>query len=548
MQKIRCTKRMERKNMKDIFLNLILDFVKVYPQYSNERINYAFSGSISYNLLSCISGEIINMYSFSEFKLKKINSLKVDGVFKKYFRPISDIDVEVYHKEIFKNINCKNKIYDSNFKFDKYYSCFNQNIDKVYLDFFNSKSDFIFEIKINNISVWIDDFRLNYGYRLKTLINLPEERFRMGHPKYEYTVKKYSYDINYLCKIYLKCFGKQNTSKFIEGSLNSLCKDDASSPNKLQINKLLKRIEKLNISKYTKSFLFNTLENFKIENYDNLFFQDSIFLLNNFREVESIDLINLGKSKNIKYKIKMNGEYYLLKTNKFMTEEGIKKTAKVVKRINRYLPENSQHIEFFGYHKEFKESYVVYKYIEGKSLNEVDAKDLFSLGIITGKLLSKLHEIPTIGLSLKNESKFLNKIQKNANLDTSEETNKQKIINYIKQNKFNLGKKNVLLHNDLNLGNIILSNNKIVIIDFDNCVKGDWFIDFKKKLRNKNKFFEGLFQGYAKEDSLYIKKVNLVLFLYEYYYMNNIPTEMNKKKIDILKRHDEFLDYFSDIL
>ncbi len=534
--------------MKDKFLQLILDFIKVYPQCNNKEINYTFSGSISYNLLSCISGYTIYMYSFREFKLKKIKALKVDRIFKRYFRPISDIDVEVYQEEIFKNINYKEKVYDSNFIFDKYYSCFNQNVDKVYLDFFNSKSDFIFEIKINNTSIWIDDFRLNYGYRLKTLINLPEERFNIEHPKYKYTIQKYSYDMNYLCKIFLKCFGKQSTSEFIEKALKGICNDDALSPNKLKINRLLKKLEKLNISKYTKSFLFNVLENIKIKSYNSLFFGDSIFLLNEFSDVESINLIKLGKSKNIKYKIQMNGESYLLKTNNFITKGETKRIVKVIKRINKYLPENSQHIEFFGYHKAFKESYIAYKYVDGKSLNEYDSKDLFSLGIMTGKLLSKLHQIPTFGLSLKNESKFLNKIQQRANLDISEENDKQKIINYIKQNKFKLGKNNVLLHNDLNLGNIIFSDNKIVIIDFDNCAKGDWFIDFKKKLRNKNDFFDGLYQGYAKEDLLYIKKVNLILFLYEYYYMNNIPIEMNNRKIDILKRHDEFLDYFSNIL
>ena len=170
------------------------------------------------------------------------------------------------------------------------------------------------------------------------------------------------------------------------------------------------------------------------------------------------------------------------------------------------------------------------------------------MGITAGEILSKFHQIPTIGLRLKNESKFLNRIQKCAVEDKTDENSIQSIIKFIKKNNLKLGKNKVLLHNDLNLGNMILSNNKILFIDFDNCVKGDWFIDFKKKIRNKNDFFEGLFQGYSRQESSFNKKINLVLFIYEYYYMKNLPVEMTKRKADILMRHKEFLDYFSDML
>ena len=65
--------------MKDIFLNLILEFIKVYPQCNNKKINYTFSGSISYNLLSCISGHTIYMYSFNDFKLNAVLNIMTDS-------------------------------------------------------------------------------------------------------------------------------------------------------------------------------------------------------------------------------------------------------------------------------------------------------------------------------------------------------------------------------------------------------------------------------------------------------------------------------------
>lgn len=534
--------------MKDSFLKLILDFIKRYPQKYEGKIGYTFAGSISLNLLSCISGNTINMYSFKDFKLKKIKTLKVDNIFKNFFRPISDIDIEVYQEEIFKTVDYKNKILNMNFEFENYSSCFNQNIDKIYLDFFNSKSDYIFELKVNNISIWIDDFRLNYGYRLKTLTNLPNERFNINHPKYKYTISKYSHDIDYLYKIFIKFFGKEMTGKYIKKSLHSFSNDVVMAPRDLKINSLLKKLEMLNISKCSKSFLYNVVETFKIETYNTLFFNENIFLLNRFNDVQTIELIKLGKSKNNKYKIKENNQIYLLKTNDFITEKETINLVNVIKRINKFLPENTQNLEFYGYSKELKKSFIAYKYIMGKSLNECNNQDLYSLGINAGRILSKFHQIPTIGLKLKNESKFLNKIKKCAVKDKTGENTIQSIIKFIKNNNFKLGKNKVLLHNDLNLGNIILSNNKIIFIDFDNCVKGDWFIDFKKKIRNKNDFFEGLFKGYSKHEPSFDKKINLILFLYEYYYMKNLPVEMTRRKVDILKRHKEFLDYFSDLL
>lgn len=534
--------------MKAIFLKLILDFIKRYPQENNGKIGYTLAGSISLNLLSCISGNTIDMYSFKDSKTEKIKTLKVDNIFKNFFRPISDIDIEVYQEEIFKMVDFQNKIFDMNFEFEKYFNCFNQNINKVYLDFFNSKSDYIFELKINNISIWIDDFRLNYGYRLKTLINLPDERFNIDHPKYKYTIKKYSHDIDYLYKIFIKCFGKNLTSEYIKTSLGIFSNDIALSPYDLKINSIFKKLEMLSISKHSRSFLFNVIETFKIEKYNTLFFNENIFLLNRFNNVQSIELIKLGKSKNNKYKIKIKNKYYLLKTNKFITKEKTINLVNVVKRINKYLPENTQHLEFYGYSQKLKKSFIAYEYIMGKSLNMVKNQDLYSLGIMAGEVLFKFHQIPIFGLRLKNENKFLNKVQKYVVKDKTRENNIQSIIKYIKKNNFRLGKDKVLLHNDLNLGNIILSDNKIMFIDFDNCAKGDWFIDFKKKIRNKNNFFEGLFQGYSKQEPLFTKKINLILFLYEYYYIKNLPKEMTKRKVDILNHHKEFLDYFSDIL
>ena len=72
--------------MKDSFLKLILDFIKRYPQKYEGKIGYTFAGSISLNLLSCISGNTINMYSFKDFKLKKIKTLKVDNIFKNFLK------------------------------------------------------------------------------------------------------------------------------------------------------------------------------------------------------------------------------------------------------------------------------------------------------------------------------------------------------------------------------------------------------------------------------------------------------------------------------
>ena len=105
-------------------------------------------------------------------------------------------------------------------------------------------------------------------------------------------------------------------------------------------------------------------------------------------------------------------------------------------------------------------------------------------------------------------------------------------------------KNKFLLHNDLNLGNIIYDGEKIILIDFDSCAKGDWIIDFKKELKNNNDFFDGLFLSYWKTKNCYSDQLMIILSLYEYYYMKQLVNEQDSnRRNNILERHQQFLEY-----
>lgn len=400
--------------MKKDFLELVFDFVDKYPQFTNNQLNYTFSGSVASNLLSFVSGKKIRCYNFLEYKItNKSNEIKVDALFKNFFRPMTDIDIELYNTGLFsfKEELPKEKIILKDMDFKKYASCFRSHIEDLYLDVLRTKSKVVFEIKLYGRSIWIEDIRLNFGYRLKTFAKLSEDRFVEGHPKYEFTKEKYNYDFNYMCKIYFHWFGKENTIHFIEHGLHIFADEFVENPNKLHLNILIKRIKNLNLLRKNETFLLQVIENLKLKFYSNLFYEDDIFLLNEFYNVSEIDQINLGKSKNQKYKIKIYDKKYLLKSNIYLTENELENRVKIVKRINKYLPDNSQHLVFSGYSKKLNESYICYDYIEGKALTEYENKDLFALGLKTGLVLDKFHHIPTKGLILKDENAFLNKIK-----------------------------------------------------------------------------------------------------------------------------------------
>lgn len=132
--------------------------------------------------------------------------------------------------------------------------------------------------------------------------------------------------------------------------------------------------------------------------------------------------------------------------------------------------------------------YTIMTWIDG-----VDAEDTvpnlppsqqYSLGIETGQILKKIHMIPAPDDQQQWEERFNAKIDRKIkmyNECTLKYENDDAIIEYINNNRHLLANRpQCYQHGDYHIGNMMIENGKIVIIDFDRYDFGDPWEEFNR--------------------------------------------------------------------
>jgi len=534
-------------NIKENFKSLIMDFLEMYPQIKNCKFLYCFTGGISLNILSISSNQQIKEYKIKNGKLIYLGYLyktRTD-VFEKFCREISDLDIEIYNEKVFNIIDYQNKVIDYNFNISKYKTVFNKNINNLKLDFFtpNYLSNRIFSVTIDNKEIFIDDFRYNIGYRLFTFSKLSDERFNIDNDKYDYTIHKYKRDINCQLSILEKMYSMEEIKKIIKKSLGYKCnKYKESSFNdlsQLKLNKLLLRLSLLGIDKKYELFLRNLIEELKLELYiSNV--ENATLLLNNFSFVNKYEMIKKGKSSADKYIIWRNNEKNILKIYNYIEKDKKREQYEILRLLNQKVT-NIQKVYDYGENKNIGKCFIIYEYVEGDDLYDLKLNDYFDIGKICGKILKKIHSVQ-IDINkysyIENEWDKINYAINNYKNIKIPKMYREKVNRYIEQNIEILKNKNIsLLHLDFGKKNIILKDEKIVIIDFDNCAFGPYMLDFKKASRDyEETFFKGVFYEYFNEQKIpdYYKKLYfLYLILYNLYFYDKKGI-YNKKEQKLL--------------
>ncbi len=132
--------------------------------------------------------------------------------------------------------------------------------------------------------------------------------------------------------------------------------------------------------------------------------------------------------------------------------------------------------------------YLLQTWVNGKNANEVvpylaDSAQ-YALGLEAGRILKKIHSIP-VSKDLQNwEERFCAKMDKKINMYHEcpiKFDGADKLIDYINANRFLLaGRPQVFQHGDYHIGNMMIENDKIVIIDFDRYDFGDPWEEFNR--------------------------------------------------------------------
>jgi len=220
----------------------------------------------------------------------------------------------------------------------------------------------------------------------------------------------------------------------------------------------------------------------------------------------NIQPLNKGWSKDEKYIVTDNqGDKYLLRISSIELYESKNKQFYLLKEIEN-IGINASRVIDFGILNE-KEIYMLLTWLDGESAEEVVSKlsnnDAYILGIEAGKILYKLHSIPIDNVSSSWWDKYQKKMPikiENINKCELEFPEKELVVDYVKNNMFLVeNRKQSFSHGDFHVGNMIVKDGKIGIIDFDKNTIADPYDEFKPFCWNVfvNEYFEtGLINGY----------------------------------------------------
>ena len=153
------------------------------------------------------------------------------------------------------------------------------------------------------------------------------------------------------------------------------------------------------------------------------------------------------------------------------------------------------------------ETYLLLSWIEGEPAQKVvpslSNKEAYEMGIKAGEMLYKIHsvqiELPNITWWERHIEKLPRKVNKLINCEY-ELPLRDKIIKYYQDNSYLIkNRPMVFSHGDYHVGNMVISDNEIGIIDFDKCGPADPYDEIKPFCWNvlSSEYFEtGLINGY----------------------------------------------------
>lgn len=219
----------------------------------------------------------------------------------------------------------------------------------------------------------------------------------------------------------------------------------------------------------------------------------------------SKELIDKGWSNDKKYcVITSDGTKYLLRVTPFEKFSDRKNMYLMQKELEKLDVPMSKSIEI----GEFEEGvYILQTWVDGKDAEEVipylSASEQYSLGFEAGGILQKIHSIPAPSGQPDWEIRFNKKMDRKIQMYNEcpiKFDGDEFIIRYIECNRHLLkNRPQVFQHGDYHIGNMMLEDGKIVIIDFDRYDFGDPWEEFNRIVwcaQSSPAFASGIVDGY----------------------------------------------------
>lgn len=216
-----------------------------------------------------------------------------------------------------------------------------------------------------------------------------------------------------------------------------------------------------------------------------------------------VEELKKGWSTDRKFILTDKTERYTLRCSKERTLEDQKKEYEEIRKINH--PEAIIRPLRYGTLDD-EMTYILYTYAEGEDLREslevLSDTELYELGLTAGNLLKEIH-------GTKAESKRDFESHYNLKIDTKIRAYRdsgldfpevEEHIRYIETHRYLLeGRPVVLQHGDYHIGNMVVSEGRLKIIDFSRYDYGDPYDEFNRMPMNSiysKSFSKGMVEGY----------------------------------------------------
>ncbi len=219
--------------------------------------------------------------------------------------------------------------------------------------------------------------------------------------------------------------------------------------------------------------------------------------------------INKGWSGDKKYRVTVaDGTKYLLRVTPFEKSANRENMYRMQKQVEKLGVPMCKPVDFG---KCDEGVYTLQTWIDGKDANEVVPyladSEQYALGLEAGRILKKIHSIPAPADHPDWEERFNRKMDRKIQMYNDcpiKFDGAEYIIDYIEANRHLLkNRPQSYQHGDYHIGNMMIENGKIVIIDFDRYDFGDPWEEFNRIVwcaQAAPLFASGIVNGYFDDE------------------------------------------------
>lgn len=227
-----------------------------------------------------------------------------------------------------------------------------------------------------------------------------------------------------------------------------------------------------------------------------------------FKKFDSVVEIEKGWSGDKKYCAVKDGTKYLLRISPRKKYKNRKKIHKIMQKLAAEDISMCRPLKI-GLCREG--AYILQSWVDGidaeENIHNYNEKQQYEFGFQAGKILQKIHTVPAPKNQLNWETRFNIKMSrkiKNYNECPIKFDGAEYIIDYLNSNRGLLKNRPLCFqHGDYHIGNMMIENDKIVIIDFDRYDFGDPWEEFNRIVwaaQTSPEFASGMVNGYFDND------------------------------------------------